>query len=302
MPVDPVLQDALQRGGADRVQVLRLDQELERYVRGPRSAALELPGPLHTKYQRMVAARVAAHYGLDVLGDECDVLRVAKGPCTALPAVRLSAVAVAPGAESVDTAPKKDVKVMRRAGRKGNAGRKESEKESARTSSTVEEKEEEYARARARIFAAADAGPGAPAGAANAAAVAEADPGAAPAVDAVHQGQDGSQAAGSRRGGSARGGRRSGKSKAIMRDRESEARDPDFDRHSVRYAPPQMPMASVWGAPPPPMRGYGPPAYVAAPHDPAIWGAPLPPAPRPQASPAFHDEFGRAGPYPLRFG
>jgi hypothetical protein len=61
--VDPMLREALTQGGTQRMAVLKIDVEVERFVKDRTQRTFEYDGT--TSYHRLIAHKVAAHYGGD---------------------------------------------------------------------------------------------------------------------------------------------------------------------------------------------------------------------------------------------
>ena len=60
--VDPVLHDALKEGGTQRMTVLKIDMEVERFVKDRTRFVFEYDG--NTSYHRLIAHKIATHYGI----------------------------------------------------------------------------------------------------------------------------------------------------------------------------------------------------------------------------------------------
>ena len=142
--VDPMLIDALREGGASRMTVLRVDQEMSRFARDRSATARTFEG---SSFHRLVAHKVAAHHGLlsrtSISQDGADVALVEKPAgvdAVPAPVVRLIDVAArerdasrappasassrdAPDAASGGGARKKVVMARRGGGDVGRGGR-----------------------------------------------------------------------------------------------------------------------------------------------------------------------------------
>ena len=142
--VDPMLIDALREGGASRMTVLRVDQEMSRFARDRSATARTFEG---SSFHRLVAHKVAAHHGLlsrtSISQDGADVALVEKPAgvdAVPAPVVRLIDVAArerdasrarpasassrdAPDAASGGGARKKVVMARRGGGDAGRGGR-----------------------------------------------------------------------------------------------------------------------------------------------------------------------------------
>ena len=184
--VDPVLVEALTAGGKARMDVLKIDVEVARFVKDRTARTYEYDKG--TSYHRLIAHKVAAHYGLSsvsVVGaGGTDVARLEKPlpptglgiPRMAMPTVRLADIGKPDDVDDVDGAgagKKTKVMVMKRGGRGGGGGDHDSPRGrvgghghghrggagagpsggSGKTEETLlEEREAEYERARERIF------------------------------------------------------------------------------------------------------------------------------------------------------
>lgn len=158
--VDQALTDALidPRG---RINVLRLDAEVERFCLDDSRQQHVFSADL-TPYQRMLAHRVAQHYGMQTSVEVVDAEQpqgqviARKAASTILPTVKLPIIG-APAARDCDNYDeKKSVRLMRRTGseerrisKMGSSGQLTDEESLARS---VAQREEEYNRARQRIF------------------------------------------------------------------------------------------------------------------------------------------------------
>lgn len=156
--VDQFLREALEKP-RERLSVLRMEQEILKFIRDPRRTDYEFNG-LPTSYLRLAAHRLAQHYFLqsiaipdnslpDGTGSRI-ILRKTSSECR-LPAVRLADIPVnLPQEENISVAkvaikqrPQKNLHGM-------NSSSAHSSRENLQKS--VEERKEEYNKARARIF------------------------------------------------------------------------------------------------------------------------------------------------------
>eukprot|EP00249_Psilotum_nudum_P016777 c25984_g1_i1 orf=709-2112(+) len=162
--VDNFLKEALQNS-RDRLTILRLEQEVERFMRNQKQQQLEFQ-PMPSSYLRLVAHRVAQHYCLKSMVVDSNTpegIRIIaqKTSESRFPVVRLADIPVnQPQGEKSDVMP--SVKVMIKPSRQKLATRNcncnavdEFAVELNRTKS-VEERKEEYNIARARIFTGGD--------------------------------------------------------------------------------------------------------------------------------------------------
>uniref|UniRef100_A0A1J3JZB2 R3H domain-containing protein 2 n=1 Tax=Noccaea caerulescens TaxID=107243 RepID=A0A1J3JZB2_NOCCA len=150
--VDPFLVEALQNP-RQRLTILRMELDVQRFLQSPEQQQFEFQH-FPTSYLRLAAHRVANHYGLatSVQDNGADgLILVMKTTESRFPAVRLTEIPVAKQSEnrkfehmkvSIKTRPSKG---------SGYDDAGELEKKRGRLRS-VEERKEEYDRARARIF------------------------------------------------------------------------------------------------------------------------------------------------------
>lgn len=157
--VDSFLCEALQ--GKDRLTILRLEQEVEKFMRNPKLQQLEFQ-PMPSSYLRLVAHRVVQHYNLQSSvadSSTADGARIVarKTMDTRFPRVRLADVLInLPSEEKEVLSTQQSFELKRRPSRSSKYSREAngSTESSNRMnpSKTVEERKEEYNRARARIF------------------------------------------------------------------------------------------------------------------------------------------------------
>eukprot|EP01094_Clydonella_sp_ATCC50884_P024007 TRINITY_DN590_c0_g1_i1.p1 TRINITY_DN590_c0_g1~~TRINITY_DN590_c0_g1_i1.p1 ORF type:complete len:622 (+),score=77.61 TRINITY_DN590_c0_g1_i1:166-2031(+) len=140
----------------DRSLILKLDKELERFMKDKSASRLEFP-PM-TSYQRLIVHRVAdcfllQHIAVDKEPGKRGVALV-KLPSSRIPPVRFGDLV----AQQASKHPKKVKILMRKEERDAQARAAQAARNSSNGSSaesdekSLEEREEEYARARARIF------------------------------------------------------------------------------------------------------------------------------------------------------
>eukprot|EP00897_Mesotaenium_endlicherianum_P007718 jgi/Mesen1/6975/ME000361S06119 len=152
--MDVFLKEALQNP-RDRITILRMEQDIEKFMRNPKQQVFEFQ-TIGTSYYRLAAHRVAQHYQLhstagDVSVGEMGRIVVRKTPESCFPAIRLADVPES-ASSSVADGPKKLIQRPRSNSASdllsvGSTGSK------LNPTKTVEERKEEYERARARIFA-----------------------------------------------------------------------------------------------------------------------------------------------------
>ncbi|KAH9317010.1 hypothetical protein KI387_018779, partial [Taxus chinensis] len=155
--VDLFLREAIQNP-RERLSVLRIEQDVERFIQNPRQQQLEF-SQLPTSYLRLAAHRLAQHYGLqsmvvtdnaslDVFGTKIIVLKTNE---TRYPPIRLADIPVNLPQDEKNIALKVAIKQrpQKNSNGIGNAGMHSSK---LNHSKSVEERKEEYNKARARIF------------------------------------------------------------------------------------------------------------------------------------------------------
>ncbi|CAH1446416.1 unnamed protein product [Lactuca virosa] len=201
--VDQFLREAVQNP-RERLSVLRLEQEVEKFIRDPSQQQMEFQ-QLPTSYLRLAAHRLAHHYSLHSMvspdnnlpdGSGSKII-IQKTSESHLPLIRLADIPIKPSTHNSTTnvvkvaikqRPNKTSQIS--CGPNSNSPRSNSLK-------SVEERKEEYNRARARIFCF------------NASSSLEED------MDNVRS--------------------ISNSRVAILRDHEVERKDPDYDRSYDRY-------------------------------------------------------------------
>ncbi|KAM7532279.1 hypothetical protein LguiB_035689 [Lonicera macranthoides] len=258
--VDQFLREALQNP-RERLSVLRLEQEVEKFIGDPIQQQMEFP-LLPTSYLRLAAHRVAQHYSLQsvVLLDNNNLsdgsasrIIVRKTSDCRPPLVRLADIPVNLPTEGSGIT---KVAIKQRPQKRSQAVNSANSHSSKNNNSkSVEERKEEYNRARARIFNSSTSN-------GIAAGKPESEPRtrdrlqygslglpnmediSAPGgtdVNNIGRGLVDSSAGSSRTARSRTEKEPIGRSKtnnrvAIFRDREVERKDPDFDRSYDRYA------------------------------------------------------------------
>lgn len=154
--VDQFLIEAIQNP-RERVSVLRIEQDIEKFVRDPIQQQMEFK-QLPTSYLRLAAHRVAQHYSLQsmVLLDNnlpdgsASKIIIRKTSDSRIPSIRLVDIPVNLPCESKGVA---KVAIKQRPQKNStNAGSANSNANKANSAKSVEERKEEYNRARARIF------------------------------------------------------------------------------------------------------------------------------------------------------
>ncbi|XP_074306785.1 uncharacterized protein LOC141642022 [Silene latifolia] len=150
--VDPVLVEALQNP-RHRLTILRMELDIQNFLQNPEQLQFEFPH-FPTSYLRLAAHRVAQHYGLQTMvldnlvdGPGAKIL-VSKTAESKYPSVCLSEIS----AKQSENNKLEQVKVaiMPRPGRTSSGDAADMERK--RLIRTVEERKEEYDKARARIF------------------------------------------------------------------------------------------------------------------------------------------------------
>eukprot|EP00850_Spirogloea_muscicola_P019134 SM000184S03767 [mRNA] locus=s184:166418:170389:+ [translate_table: standard] len=160
--LDDFLRAALQNP-RDRLTILRMEHEVEKFMRDPRAEQLELAPQPSTSYYRLAAHRIAQHYALQtqaVDGGAGEGARVfaTKTADSCFPKVRLMDYPVKEQGASTDPAPPAKLVTrsfsIKQRPQKSCGESEASDREAFRVSPvrSVEERKEEYHRARARIF------------------------------------------------------------------------------------------------------------------------------------------------------
>ncbi|KAM0916560.1 hypothetical protein ACQ4PT_010108 [Festuca glaucescens] len=258
--VDQFLREALEKP-RERLSVLRMEQDILKFIHDPRQAQFEFQG-LPTSYLRLAAHRLAQHYFLQSIAlpdpslpdgtSSRIILRKTSSECR-LPAIRLADIPVnLPQEESSTVATKVAIKQRPQKNHHGGAGAG-ANLSRGNLQKSVEERKEEYNKARARIFSSSS-------GSGNVADGRPVDEVILPNTlhrstslelnsntryaevsEATLERSLTSTASSSRSNRSridkeppvSRG--RQGNRVAIFRDRDSERKDPDYDRNYDRY-------------------------------------------------------------------
>lgn len=256
--VDQFLLEALQNP-RERVSVLRIEQDIANFMRDPSRQQMEFQ-ELPTSYLRLAAHRIARHYSLSSMvsldndlpdGSSFRIIVQKTSNCR-MPLIRLADIPV--NLPSEDSSVKK-VAIKQRPQR-GSQGFSSSNSHLSKSNSlkSVEERKEEYNKARARIFN-SNSSAGVTAGKAESERRAEEmlqhhsraprlegkyTPGGAPECNVVNgglvEGATGiSRAARARMEKERVGGSKISNKVAILRDHETDRKDPDYDRSHDRY-------------------------------------------------------------------
>lgn len=253
--IDPAIRQAL-NDSKERVTVLRIEDLVVEYISKSSPDVLEFP-PSYSNYQRLLAHRVAQHYGLQthtVDYEEGNGRVVARRtPDTQLLQVKLSDLAPRTPPERA-TLPAKILKrpVLDDGGRAQPGGSDTSSAQSP--ARTAKEREEDYNQARERII-----GKPIPAEAADRSNRSGRGPTPVRGGDTGSgAGAGGSGAGGSGAGAIVGGANGSGRvRKAVFRDRDRELQDPDYRRGvGNRFAPERfdpnyagVPAAGIYNTP-----------------------------------------------------
>ncbi|KAL3623721.1 hypothetical protein CASFOL_032537 [Castilleja foliolosa] len=150
--VDPFLVEALQNP-RHRLTILRMELDIRKFMQNPYTPQFEFPH-FPTSYIRLAAHRVAQHYGLQTMvqdnsGDGQGIgILVIKKPESMFPAICLSDV---PAKESENDKLDK-IKIVIRPRPKASSNNANGLGNKSSPVRSVEERKEEYDRARARIF------------------------------------------------------------------------------------------------------------------------------------------------------
>ncbi|PIN19651.1 mRNA-binding protein Encore [Handroanthus impetiginosus] len=247
--VDPFLVEALQNP-RHRLTILRMELNIQKFLQNSDLHQFEFPH-FPTSYLRLAAHRVAQHYGLQTMVPDNVVdgqgirILVIKKPESKFPAVRLSDV---PAKESEnDKLDKIKIVIRPRPKDSSNDTREPGLKRGPVRS--VEERKEEYDRARARIFSS-------PSSSESEYSLAQgASNGRNLSVDENDVSRnfsvDGDKTLSSREVGSS-------SRVAILRDREKDRTDPDYDRSYDRYVK-SIPNAQSFNLAPFNMQEFQPP-------------------------------------------
>ncbi|XP_024541709.1 R3H domain-containing protein 1-like [Selaginella moellendorffii] len=152
--IDEFLREALQNPH-DRMTILRLEHDVERFVRNPKQFQLEFP-PMASSYLRLAVHRVAQHYYLitsviDSNVEGCRII-VRKSGENKFPSIRLADIPVAAdGGSNSNT--KFVIKQRPQASFiSGGDSSGAASGSGSNASKSMEERNEEYNKARARIF------------------------------------------------------------------------------------------------------------------------------------------------------
>ncbi|KAI4381566.1 hypothetical protein MLD38_007627 [Melastoma candidum] len=224
--VDPFLVEAL-LNPRHRLTILRMELDILRFMHNPGVQHFEFQH-YPTSYLRLAAHRVAQHYGLQTMVQDASLdgtgnrILVIKTAESAFPSIRLSDI---PAKQSEEEKPGQ-VKIVLRPRSSKSPGDDANETGAKRSlMRTVEERKEDYERARARIFSTTGSD--------------SEDAFPQPSSDKKTPPRDESEAcraqvadidkaAGMRDGGSS-------SRVAILKDREKDRSDPDYDRSYDRY-------------------------------------------------------------------
>ncbi|KAL5707738.1 hypothetical protein ACHQM5_018602 [Ranunculus cassubicifolius] len=217
--VDPFLKEALQNP-RHRLTILRMELDVQSFMQNPDQQLFEFPH-FPTSYLRLAAHRVAQHYGLQsmVIDNLVDGLKtrimVKKTPESKLPSIRLSEVPTEQQEQKQvekenDKLEQVKISIKQRSQNSGlNGANGGGAKHS--TLKTMEERKEDYDRARARIFNSSSSS----------------------SLDSDDMSDSLSQTYILSRENSFN---ESDKARvAILRDREKDRSDPDYDRSYERY-------------------------------------------------------------------
>lgn len=154
--LDSFLRDAL--NSRNRITVLRLELEIEKFVRNPRQQQLIL-NSMPSSYERLVAHRVAQHYHVQSMALESippSRILLVKTSDSRVPSVKLADVPIDSKIESKSVTPPPGKLAIKQRSRELGSGSATSGRITPIRS--VEERMEEYNKARARIFSSGDIG------------------------------------------------------------------------------------------------------------------------------------------------
>ncbi|XP_047047208.1 R3H domain-containing protein 2-like [Lolium rigidum] len=169
--VDQFLREALEKP-RERLSVLRMEQDILKFIHDPRQAQFEFQG-LPTSYLRLAAHRLAQHYFLQSIAmpdpslpdgtSSRIILRKTSAECR-LPTIRLADIPVnLPQEDTSAVAAKVAIKQRPQKNHHGGAGAG-ANLSKGNLQKSVEERKEEYNKARARIFSTTSGGSDAPDG------------------------------------------------------------------------------------------------------------------------------------------
>ncbi|KAH0881166.1 hypothetical protein HID58_068560 [Brassica napus] len=232
--VDPFLVEALQNP-RHRLTILRMELDIQKFFQNPDQLQFEF-SPFPTSYLRLAAHRVAQHYGLVTMaldngggavdGSDNRIL-VTKTAESRFPHVCLSEI---PVKQPENGRPEGGFKIAIKARPKrgsGSGGSGSGVQQNLQRS--VEERKEEYDKARARIFNSPGSSDSEDSSSLRA-------PPPPPEVKNTSVNRSEAEVAVSNNSPDAGGSRESGRtSVAIIRDREKDRYDPDYDRSYDRY-------------------------------------------------------------------
>ncbi|CAM0953169.1 unnamed protein product [Alopecurus aequalis] len=258
--VDQFLREALEKP-RERLSVLRMEQEILKFIHDPRQTQYEFQG-LPTSYLRLAAHRLAQHYFLQSIalpdtslpdGTSSRIILRKTSPECRLPAVRLADIPVNLPQEESSTVTKVAIKQRPQKNYHGGAGAGANSNR-GNLQKSVEERKEEYNKARARIFSSSTGGSNSPDGRPvdevilpstlhrSTSLELNSNTRYSEVSEATLERSLTSTSSSSRANRSRidreppvnRGGRQ-GNRVAIFRDRDSDRKDPDYDRSYDRY-------------------------------------------------------------------
>lgn len=156
--VDQFLREALEKP-RERLSVLRMEQDILKFIHDPRQTQFEFQG-LPTSYLRLAAHRLAQHYFLQSIalpdnslpdGTSSRIILRKTLPECRLPAIRLADIPVNLPQEEGSSVAKVAIKQRPQKNYHGSAGAGANSSR-GNLQKSVEERKEEYNKARARIF------------------------------------------------------------------------------------------------------------------------------------------------------
>ncbi|MCO5609792.1 hypothetical protein L7F22_064024 [Adiantum nelumboides] len=217
--LDSFLRDAL--NSRNRFTVLRLELEVEKFVRNPIQQQLFL-NPMPSSYERLAAHRVAQHYHVqsmpfDSSAPSTSCILLVKTLDSRVPSVKLADIPLDARIESNLASPPPGKLAIRLRTREDLIGSSDSAASGRMTPiKTVEERMEEYNKARARIFS------NGVMGSRN-----DEPLGLSDAISSVGSERDESED---------EPGVKAANTVAVFRDKEKDMKDPDYDRNYDRYS------------------------------------------------------------------
>lgn len=213
--LDCFLRDAL--NSRNRITVLRLELEIEKFLRNPRQQQLIL-NSMPSSYERLVAHRVAQHYQVQSMAlDSIPPARIllVKTLDSRVPSVKLADVPIDSSIESKSVTPPPGKLAIKQRSKEGSLGSGSATSGRVTPIRSVEERMEDYNKARARIFSNGDIGRSSEPPALNEAIYTSGSERDECEEDILVKAAN---------------------TVAVFRDRQKDMKDPDYDRSYDRYS------------------------------------------------------------------